>query len=72
MTLKKQIAVAGHVLVRKYVDDGYPGARLDRPALDRMRRDIKTNLTLPASLRSVETRPGQPLPRCPASRYNSR
>jgi glyoxylase-like metal-dependent hydrolase (beta-lactamase superfamily II) len=27
---------------------------------------------VPASLRSVETRPGQRLPRCPASRYNSR
>lgn len=40
--LKKQIAVAGHVLVKEYVDDGWSGARLDRPALDKLRADLKT------------------------------
>jgi site-specific DNA recombinase len=44
LALKKQIAVAGHVLVREYIDDGYAGARLDRPALDQMRKDVKTNV----------------------------
>src|SRR5262245_38868558 len=42
--LKKQIAAAGDVLVKEYIDDGYSGARLDRPALDELRRDLKTNL----------------------------
>jgi predicted site-specific integrase-resolvase len=41
--LRKQIAAAGHVLVKEYVDDGYSGARLDRPALDQLRSDLKTN-----------------------------
>jgi site-specific DNA recombinase len=44
LALKKQITAAGHTLVREYVDDGYPGARLDRPALDEMRKDVKTAL----------------------------
>jgi DNA invertase Pin-like site-specific DNA recombinase len=44
LALKKQVAIAGHQLVREYVDDGYSGARLDRPALDQLRRDVKTNL----------------------------
>jgi site-specific DNA recombinase len=42
--LKKQIATAGDVLVKEYIDDGYSGARLDRPALDELRRDLKTRL----------------------------
>lgn len=42
--LKKQVAEAGHVLVKEYNDDGYSGARLDRPALDQLRKDIKTKL----------------------------
>ncbi len=33
MELKKQIAAAGGVLVKEYVDDGYSGAQLDRPEL---------------------------------------
>jgi site-specific DNA recombinase len=42
LALKKQIAVATHELVREYIDDGYPGARLDRPALDQMRAHKRT------------------------------
>ena len=42
--LKRQIAAAGHVLVREYVDDGYSGTLLDRPALEQMRADLKTDL----------------------------
>jgi site-specific DNA recombinase len=42
--LKRQIAAAGHVLVKEYLDDGITGAVLDRPALEQLRRDAKTNL----------------------------
>jgi DNA invertase Pin-like site-specific DNA recombinase len=42
--LKKQIALAGHALVREYTDEGFSGPRLDRPALDQLRKDLKTNL----------------------------
>ena len=42
--LKRQIAAAGHVLVKEYIDDGFPGPVLDRPALNRLREEIKTNL----------------------------
>lgn len=42
--LRKQIADAGDVLVKEYIDDGWSGARLDRPALDELRKDIKTSL----------------------------
>lgn len=42
--LKKQIAAAGDVLVKEYVDDGYTGTLLDRPALEQMRADLKTDL----------------------------
>jgi site-specific DNA recombinase len=42
--LKKQIAGDGHVLVKEYVDDGYSGAQLDRPALDQLRNDLKADL----------------------------
>lgn len=41
--LKKQIVDNGHVLVKEYIDDGYSGTRLDRPALEQMRKDLKTN-----------------------------
>ena len=41
--LKSQIKDAGAVLVKEYVDDGYSGARLDRPALEELRRDVKTS-----------------------------
>jgi len=42
--LVKQIKKDGNVLVKEYTDDGWSGARLDRPALDEMREDIKTDL----------------------------
>lgn len=41
--LKKQIAEAGHELVKEYIDDGYSGAYLDRPALEELRAALKTN-----------------------------
>jgi DNA invertase Pin-like site-specific DNA recombinase len=41
--LKRQIETAGHVLVKEYLDDGYSGTLLDRPALDQMRADVKTD-----------------------------
>ena len=41
--LKRQIAAAGHVLAAEYIDDGYTGTLLDRPALNRMRADVKTD-----------------------------
>ena len=41
--LKRQIAAAGHLLVREYIDDGYSGTLLDRPALEQLRRDLKTD-----------------------------
>ena len=40
--LKRQIRAAGDVLVQDYVDDGYSGAQLNRPALDQLRSDLKT------------------------------
>jgi site-specific DNA recombinase len=42
--LKRQITVAGHVLVKEYKDDGYTGTLLDRPALNQLRADLKTDL----------------------------
>lgn len=42
--LRKQIGDAGDVLVKEYIDDGWSGARLDRPALDELRKDLKTDL----------------------------
>ncbi len=39
--LKRQIAAAGHVLVKEYIDDGVPGPLLDRPALNQLREDAK-------------------------------
>src|SRR6516165_298731 len=41
--LKRQITVAGYVLAEEYIDDGYTGTLLDRPALNRMRADLKTD-----------------------------
>ena len=36
--LRRQIAAAGHVLVKEYIDDGYSGSRMDRPAPQELRR----------------------------------
>lgn len=41
--LKKQIAKSGNTLVKEYIDDGYSGFYLDRPAMNQLREDIKTN-----------------------------
>jgi site-specific DNA recombinase len=43
LELKKQITNAGDVLVKEYVDEGYSGARLDRPAMNHLRDDLKNN-----------------------------
>jgi hypothetical protein len=40
--LKRQITVAGHVLVKEYKDDGHTRTLLDRPALNQLRADLKT------------------------------
>jgi site-specific DNA recombinase len=42
--LKRQIARAGHVLVKEYIDDGVPGPLLDRPALNQLRADAKKDV----------------------------
>ena len=42
--LKRQIAAAGHVLVKEYIDDGITGTVLDRPALEQLRQDAKSDL----------------------------
>jgi DNA invertase Pin-like site-specific DNA recombinase len=42
--LKRQIAVAGYELVKEYIDDGITGVLLERPALDQLRQDAKTDL----------------------------
>ena len=42
--LKRQIEAAGDVLVKEYIDDGYSGTLLDRPALEQLRADLKTGL----------------------------
>ena len=39
--LKRQITAAGHMLAAEYIDDGYTGTLLDRPALNRMRSDLQ-------------------------------
>jgi site-specific DNA recombinase len=43
LALRKQIAAAGHVLVKEYIDNGFSGPRFDRPALNEMRKDVKTD-----------------------------
>ena len=42
LALQKQIAAAGHVLVKEYIDNGFSGPRFDRPALTEMRKDVYT------------------------------
>jgi len=43
LELKRQIATAGDVLVKEYIDNGYSGTRLDRPALEAL-KDVRTPL----------------------------
>jgi site-specific DNA recombinase len=43
LALREQIAAAGHVLVKEYIDNGFSGPRFDRPALDEMRKDLNTD-----------------------------
>ena len=42
--LKRQIDAAGDELVKEYIDDGHSGKYLDRPALDELRNDLKTDV----------------------------
>jgi site-specific DNA recombinase len=39
--LRAQIIASGQELVKGYIDDGYSGAQLDRPALNDLRADVK-------------------------------
>jgi len=43
LELRKQVTAAGDVLVKEYVDEAYSGARLDRPAMNQLRADLKTD-----------------------------
>jgi DNA invertase Pin-like site-specific DNA recombinase len=42
--LRKQVAAAGHELVKEYIDDGITGTVLERPALEQLREDAKSDL----------------------------
>jgi site-specific DNA recombinase len=42
--LRQQISRDGNTLTKEYVDEGWSGGRLDRPALEQMRQDVKTEL----------------------------
>jgi site-specific DNA recombinase len=42
--LKRQIVSAQRVLVKEYIDDGFSGKYLDRPAMDELRRDAKKDV----------------------------
>jgi site-specific DNA recombinase len=42
--LKRQIAAAGRELVKEYIDDGVTGTLLERPALEQLGQDAKTDL----------------------------
>jgi DNA invertase Pin-like site-specific DNA recombinase len=53
LELKRQIAAVGDVLVKEYVDDGYSGTLLDRPGLEELRRDVKTDLSGAQSGQSI-------------------
>ena len=41
LELKRKIAAVGDVLVKEYIDDGYSGTLLDRPAIGELRRDVR-------------------------------
>lgn len=42
--LDKAITASGDICVKKYIDDGYSGELLERPALDQLRTDAKKGL----------------------------
>lgn len=42
--LRQQIARAGNTIAKEYVDEGWSGGRLDRPALEQLRHDVKIDL----------------------------
>jgi site-specific DNA recombinase len=42
--LKRHIAAAGHVLVKECLDEGHSGTDWDRPALEQIRKDLKTDV----------------------------
>ncbi len=42
--LEKAVAVNGDICVKKYIDDGYSGELLERPALDQLRTEAKKGL----------------------------
>jgi site-specific DNA recombinase len=42
--LRRQITAAGHKVVKEYIDDGYTGADMDRPALEQMRQELKADV----------------------------
>ena len=42
--LRHQVSKAGHELINEFIDDGYSGARLDRPGLDALRDAAEAGL----------------------------
>ena len=42
--LRHQVSTAGHQLISEFIDDGYTGARLDRPGLDALRDAAEAGL----------------------------
>jgi DNA invertase Pin-like site-specific DNA recombinase len=44
VVLRRQVAEAGHELVKEYIDDGYTGTLLARPGLDQLRSDLKADV----------------------------
>ena len=42
--LRHQVSAAGHELISEFIDDGYSGARLDRPGLDALRDAAEAGL----------------------------
>jgi site-specific DNA recombinase len=42
--LRDQVSTAGHQLISEFIDDGYSGARLDRPGLDALRDAAEAGL----------------------------
>ena len=42
--LRHQVSKAGHQLINEFIDDGYSGARLDRPGLDALRDAAEAGL----------------------------